>query len=173
MALSDNESDHELDDGEVAGALGVMAIDTSDGNANSQENATAYMNNSEESARNDVEFLKSVIVNDRNLESIKAKLISTSEYRSKMLEDKEIDLRIEFPYFFISPNLVCLNRWILLLLEFVRIVTNYSNFCYWMAWKIGSNTWKSSIFGNPTIPIQNWYIGEQFFLFCRFSLTSR
>lgn len=62
--------------------------------------------NRDELARNDIEFLKSVTVNEGNMQIIKEKLISSAEYRMRMLKDHHIELRVEYPYFYTYPDLV-------------------------------------------------------------------
>lgn len=62
--------------------------------------------NHEKLCKNDIEILKTTIVNDDNMKLIKSKLEATSQYRLKMLQDKSIDLLETFPYFFVDPNLV-------------------------------------------------------------------
>lgn len=57
-------------------------------------------------ARDTIQSLKSFVVNEENMEFFKAKLFETAEYRFKMLQNKQIDLRVEFPYFFTCPELV-------------------------------------------------------------------
>lgn len=102
-----NDSDHEVDTDEVAGAFGEMEI-----NVNAIESQSEGIENiarsdtTEELARVDIEYLKTVVVNESSIEMIKDKLVSTAEYRSKMLDDKQTDLRIEFPYFFTHADLV-------------------------------------------------------------------
>lgn len=55
----------------------------------------------------DVEFLKTTMVNDKTMDIIKSKLAATSEYRRKLIrENHSIDLLENFPYFFTSPQLV-------------------------------------------------------------------
>lgn len=61
---------------------------------------------SDEQAQEDLRFLKGAVVNDHNMNEITLKLVRTAEYRTKLLEKKEIDLRNEFPYFFTHPRLV-------------------------------------------------------------------
>lgn len=43
--------------------------------------------------------LKTLLVNTSNMEIIKAKLISTMQYRTALLNNEEIDLKKEFPFF--------------------------------------------------------------------------
>lgn len=54
----------------------------------------------------DIEILKSTVVSASNLDLIKTKLVSSTRYRLKMLENKSIDLLENFPYFFTNPELV-------------------------------------------------------------------
>lgn len=57
-------------------------------------------------AKNDVAILKTTIVKPENMDIIKEKLRKTVNYRLKMLENKEIDLLENFPYFFTNAELV-------------------------------------------------------------------
>lgn len=56
-----------------------------------------------------VRALKSTVVNEQNIDLIKAKLRETMDYRCKMLKNEKLDYRIEFPYFFTNPDLVCIT----------------------------------------------------------------
>lgn len=58
-----------------------------------------------ERQRRDVEDLKSKYVASDICE-IKEKLKSTLPFRSKILENKDLDLKEYFPYFFTNPELV-------------------------------------------------------------------
>lgn len=68
-----------------------------------------------------VRALKAIVANKQNIDEIKAKLRATMDYRSEMMKNEEVDLCIEFPYFFMSPDLV-LSRFPELLIS--------SNFAY-------------------------------------------
>lgn len=57
-------------------------------------------------AKEDVEFLKSVVVNKDNIELIRTKLSQTRQYRWNMLKNEQLYFRTEFPYFFTNPDLV-------------------------------------------------------------------
>lgn len=61
---------------------------------------------SDDQAENDLLFLKSIVVNDRNMEEIKLKLTKTASYRKKLLNKNELNLRVNFPYFYMHPQLV-------------------------------------------------------------------
>lgn len=61
---------------------------------------------SDEEAKSDIDFLKTVLVNDENIGLIKEKLIATRSYRLKMMEELDIDLLEMFPHFFTNPSLV-------------------------------------------------------------------
>lgn len=67
-------------------------------------------NNNIENVESDVQsavnYLKKVVVNDENFPEIKKKLEETLDYRLKMLEAFEVDLRTEFPYLFTHSALV-------------------------------------------------------------------
>lgn len=58
--------------------------------------------------RNEVRYLRSVMVTDENMDIVKQKLIKTLDYRANMVKDCEIYFRVEFPYFFSNPELVCM-----------------------------------------------------------------
>lgn len=59
-----------------------------------------------ESHRNEVRILKSLVVCHENMHVIKDKLTQTLDYRTKLVKDKELYFRVEFPYFFSNPDLV-------------------------------------------------------------------
>lgn len=61
---------------------------------------------SESLQRNDVRSLRTMVVNDGNMNFIREMLFKTREYRAKMTRDKKIDFRVEFPFFFTNPELV-------------------------------------------------------------------
>lgn len=62
--------------------------------------------NNLEKQKNDVADLRTLVANNRNMETIKSKLISTMQYRAILLDNEEIDLKREFPFFFVSAELV-------------------------------------------------------------------
>lgn len=73
----------------------------------SQLNTTVLNDDcNDEAAAADILYLKSLPINDSNLEIFTQKLNSTREYRQKMLLDKSINLKEQFPYFFVKPELV-------------------------------------------------------------------
>lgn len=53
-----------------------------------------------------IEFLKSAMVNEENMETIKEKLKFTLSYRLEMMKTPELDVLETFPYFFTNPELV-------------------------------------------------------------------
>lgn len=57
-------------------------------------------------AQREIETLKTIVVNEPNLEIIKSKLIATHELRCEIFNNLEVNLRLEFPYFFSCPDLV-------------------------------------------------------------------
>lgn len=57
-------------------------------------------------AQEDCQILKGLVVNSQNLDEIKLKLTKTIQYRSRIVKDQNLDLRVEFPYFFTHPSLV-------------------------------------------------------------------
>lgn len=54
----------------------------------------------------DVIFLKSLVVSDKNMDIFIQKLNFTRIHRNKMLLDKNIHLKEQFPYFFTNPEMV-------------------------------------------------------------------
>lgn len=58
----------------------------------------------------EVTDLRSLVVNETNLNDFTEKLKITFDYRHKMLENKETDLLQEFPYFFTHAKLVIIMR---------------------------------------------------------------
>lgn len=56
--------------------------------------------------KEDLEFLKGSIIDRTDLDVLKQKLDSTRSFRVNMLQDKNIDLRENFPFFFSHPSLV-------------------------------------------------------------------
>lgn len=82
-------------------ALDEMSIDE-----NGARNVNSGLENREELVQNDIEFLKSITVNEGNMQIIKVKLSSSAEYRMQLLRDHHVELRVEFPYFFTDPDLV-------------------------------------------------------------------
>lgn len=80
-------------------------------NANSSDDldyADQELNDSE--ANKLIQVLKSTVVGPQTIDLIMAHLASTRKHRHKMLLDKDLDLKQEFPYFFTHPNLVSLWR---------------------------------------------------------------
>lgn len=53
-----------------------------------------------------INFLKSVVVNDSNLDAIKEKLVETMRYRHDLMKNQRMDLKETFPFFFTRPQLV-------------------------------------------------------------------
>lgn len=60
-----------------------------------------------EDAKDALEVLKSMIVNDSNMDELKRLLNLTLEYRrTKLQSEEELNLKEYFPYFFVSTELV-------------------------------------------------------------------
>lgn len=53
-----------------------------------------------------MDYLKCTVVNNDNMNQIRAKLIETMKYRSELMKDPKTDIRESFPYFFVSTDLV-------------------------------------------------------------------
>lgn len=60
--------------------------------------------------KTDVANLRSLVVNNQNMEAIKSILLSTIQYCTTLLNDNAIDLKKEFPFFFIYAELVRLKQ---------------------------------------------------------------
>lgn len=71
--------------------------------ANKTGNQKPY---SDSDAAKDVDWLKSTVVNEKNMAEIKEKIKLTSTHRKKLLIDMSTDLLELFPYFFTNPKLV-------------------------------------------------------------------
>lgn len=71
-----------------------------------EECGSGEMGNNIDKQISDLAKLRSIVVNSQNMEAIKSILISTSQYRTNLLNDKQIDLKKEFPFFFVSTELV-------------------------------------------------------------------
>lgn len=69
-------------------------------------NQTGNGTYSDSDAAKDVDWLKSTVVNEKNMVEIKKKIKLTSAHRKKLLNDMSIDPLELFPYFFTNPNLV-------------------------------------------------------------------
>lgn len=64
------------------------------------------LNETQSSPEEDYEFLKTTAVSDEILAEFRAKLLNTIVYRTNLLYDKMIDLKIQFPFFWAQPKLV-------------------------------------------------------------------
>lgn len=63
---------------------------------------------SDQNITEDLEYLKSAIVNADNMDTIRKKLKSTERYRMEMVRDLNVDLLENFPFFFTHPETVIL-----------------------------------------------------------------
>lgn len=88
----------------VAGAVANDLV--VDGNAN----VVLTSDIDDETMQDLVNRMKSVMINESSLDSIKIDLRTTRAYRIKMLIDKKTDLLESYPYFFTSIDLVCIIR---------------------------------------------------------------
>lgn len=62
---------------------------------------------SNDEAKDALEVLKSMLVTENNMDEFKRLLATTLEYRqSKLKSEEELDLQENFPYFFVSTDLV-------------------------------------------------------------------
>lgn len=60
----------------------------------------------EDTAKLELEMLKSMVVNKENMIEIQNKLKLTLSYRMNLLKQLELNIREYFPYFFVSAELV-------------------------------------------------------------------
>lgn len=59
-----------------------------------------------DSIMDDLDSLKSTVVNKQNVDFIREKLKSTLNYRVEMMRDLSTDLLENFPFFFSNPEMV-------------------------------------------------------------------
>lgn len=71
--------------------------------ANGAVDSTLQLSNDNYDPDDDVQLLKSLVVNLENLNTIKQLLNKTREYRVIMLKKKETEIKEHFPYFFSHP----------------------------------------------------------------------
>lgn len=57
-----------------------------------------------ERGEEDFKILKTIVVNEANMGTIKAKLTTSAEFRSNMMKNDNLSFRTEFPYFFTNPG---------------------------------------------------------------------
>lgn len=100
-------ADVDIDVGAAATGLNALYITDTLELSDSSSQLTTENQDPHIEARSEIQFLKSVVVNDQNLQVIKEKLFATAEFRKEMLRDEKTELRVEFPYFFTNPYLVC------------------------------------------------------------------
>lgn len=99
--------------------------------------------------RNQVRFLKRVVVNNENIEIIKEKMVQTLEYRNKMIKDRNLDFRVEFPYFFSNPELVsAINQLFFSATEFLSFSTPHQFFQILFDFKIRYPNLIENVFKN-------------------------
>lgn len=60
----------------------------------------------DEKAKQEMEHLKSLIVNDENMNEIKDLIVSTIPFRNKLMCDPKTNLKEWFPFFFTCVDLV-------------------------------------------------------------------
>lgn len=63
-----------------------------------------------ESVKEDLEYLKSALVNTQNMETFRTKLKATLDCRMEMVRDLHVDLLENFPFFFSNPEMVNVCR---------------------------------------------------------------
>lgn len=75
-----------------------------DGAHSVNNNSTAVVN--QMMPNEDLQFLKSCIVNDENMEGIKAVLKRTFDIRKELSKDRSVVFALKFPYAFTHPRVV-------------------------------------------------------------------
>lgn len=68
--------------------------------------ANLTMKYTDENAKDDIEFLRTVAVNDTNMPIIEEKLMMTLKHRAVICADNHPNLLERFPYFFTHAGLV-------------------------------------------------------------------
>lgn len=101
------EHANEVDIDTVADA--VDNIDIVDLDETDSETDNSQTDQGRSVAQKEMEYLKTVVANEQNLEILKSKLVATYDLRCEVLNKSEINLRLEFPYFFTCPELVGFN----------------------------------------------------------------
>lgn len=122
--------------GEATTDLEALSVTDLVGSSNSSSQHLTEVLDLHAEARQDMKLLISVVANKQNIDFIKQKLLSTLEYRSEMLRNNKTDLRVEFPYFFTYPELVCLTLKIFVHLNLLNI-SNIVFFRYFMISELG------------------------------------
>lgn len=74
--------------------------------ANKRKSEAPESDQSDHDITEDLQFLKSVIVNPDNMNAIRQKLKSTLDSRIEMVRDLNVDLLENFPFFFSNPQTV-------------------------------------------------------------------
>lgn len=88
---------------------------TSNATLNGSQSHEIVAQTDDETAAAEVLLLKSVVVSEENMETIIEKLNLTRQYRQKMLLDKNMNLKEQFPYLFTDLSLV---KWIFLVFSY-------------------------------------------------------
>lgn len=89
----------------------------------------------DEDAQTELNALKSIVIDDTSIDLVMAKLRLTRKYRSKLLMDKNLNLKEYFPFFFTHPHLVTDT---ILILMYEKPYHN--NFVYRLKWNSLKNT---------------------------------
>lgn len=85
----------------------------------------------------DLNFFKSVVVGEENMEEIKLKLRSTVEARTKLMNDAKKDFLEQYPMFFTHPTLVIsIVNCFLFLHIFIKLIP----FRFWRILRFGFQT---------------------------------
>lgn len=80
-------ADVDIDVGAAATGLNALYITDTLELSDSSSQLTTENQDPHIEARSEIQFLKSVVVNDQNLQVIKEKLFATAEFRKEMLRD--------------------------------------------------------------------------------------
>lgn len=84
---------------------------SSGGRASISGGTTSRVSHSEiDNVNCNLDFFKSVVVTNENMNTIKQKLMSTAKARAKMIKDAKFDYLENYPIFFTHPSLVILIK---------------------------------------------------------------
>lgn len=77
-----------------------------------------------------IKFLQNVVVDDKNIELVKSKLVASAARRMEMVKIPKLDFLEHFPPFFFRPELVCNQNSSITLFPIIAFNTKYciSNF---------------------------------------------
>lgn len=84
----------------------LAALDSQDENANVLSDNEPEKTYDDETNQELVDKMKSLVIDENNLDGVKADLRATRDFRDRMLLNKRTDLLESYPYFFTNASLV-------------------------------------------------------------------